>query len=139
MDGPLNENIENNPMQSSTDRPFERSRKNILTRRAGFIPELGVEIHKRGGLYYYDRIARGFQDGALGGGVGFGDSGAVARGHTHWKDQDESKGDLNNADAYSQKAPDYKTWVGSWYGSRLYWHEGKPTEPRMPDWNRYKY
>jgi hypothetical protein len=34
MDGPLNENIENNPMQSSTVRPFERSRKNILTRRA---------------------------------------------------------------------------------------------------------
>jgi hypothetical protein len=34
MDGPLNENIENNPMQSSMVRPFERSRKNILTRRA---------------------------------------------------------------------------------------------------------
>lgn len=30
----------------------------------GFIPELGVEIHRRGGLYYYDQIARGFQDGA---------------------------------------------------------------------------
>jgi hypothetical protein len=25
----------------------------------GFIPELGVEIHKRDGLYYYDQIARG--------------------------------------------------------------------------------
>src|SRR5450432_3268825 len=36
----------------------------------GFIPELGVEIYKRGGLYYYDQIARGFQDGALGGGWG---------------------------------------------------------------------
>jgi hypothetical protein len=34
MDGPLNENIENNPMQSSMVGPFERSRKNILTRRA---------------------------------------------------------------------------------------------------------
>jgi hypothetical protein len=104
----------------------------------GFIPELGVEIHKRGGLYYYDQIARGFQHEA-GGGVGFGDSGAVARGHMHWKDQFESKGDLNNAEAYSQKAPDYQAWVGSWDGFRLYWHNGKPTEPRMPDWNRYKY
>jgi hypothetical protein len=34
MDGPLNKNIENDPMQSSMFRPFERSRKNILTRRA---------------------------------------------------------------------------------------------------------
>jgi hypothetical protein len=34
LDGPRNENIENNPMQSSMVRPFERSRKNILTRRA---------------------------------------------------------------------------------------------------------
>jgi hypothetical protein len=34
MDGPLNENIENNPMQSTMVRPFERSRKDILTRRA---------------------------------------------------------------------------------------------------------
>jgi hypothetical protein len=34
MDGPLNENIENDPMQSSMVRHFERSRKNILTRRA---------------------------------------------------------------------------------------------------------
>jgi hypothetical protein len=34
MDGPLNENIENSPMQSSVVGPFERSRKNILTRRA---------------------------------------------------------------------------------------------------------
>jgi hypothetical protein len=34
MDGPLNENIQNDPMQSSMVRPFERSRKNILTRRA---------------------------------------------------------------------------------------------------------
>jgi hypothetical protein len=40
------------------------------TKSRGFIPELGVEIHKHGGLYYYDQIARGFQDGALGGGVG---------------------------------------------------------------------
>lgn len=105
----------------------------------GFIPELGVEIHRRGGLYYYDQIARGFQDGALGGGVGFGDSGAVARGHMHWKDQYESDGDKNNARAYSQKIPDYQAWVGSWDGFRLYWHKGKPTEPRLPDWNRYKY
>lgn len=105
----------------------------------GFIPELGVEIHKRGGLYYYDKIARGFQHGALSGGVGFGDSGAAARGHMHWKDLDESKGDLDNAKAYSQKAPDYQAWVGSWDGFRLYWHSGKPTEPRLPDWNRYKY
>jgi hypothetical protein len=109
------------------------------TKSRGFIPELGVEIHERGGLYYYDQIARGFQDGALGGGVGFGDSGAVARGHMHWKDQHESKGDLNNAEAYSQKAPGYQAWVGSWDGFRLYWHNGKPVEPRMPDWNRYKY
>jgi hypothetical protein len=29
-----NENIENNPMQSSAVRPFERSRKSLLTRRA---------------------------------------------------------------------------------------------------------
>ena len=105
----------------------------------GFIPELGVEIHKRGGLYYYDQIARGFQDGALGGGVGFGDSGAVARGHMHWDSQRESDGDRNNAEAYSQNAPGYQAWVGSWDGFRLYWHNGKPTEPRMPDWNRYKY
>jgi hypothetical protein len=53
-----------------------------------FIPELGVEIFKRGGLYYYDKIARGYQEGgAREGGVGFGDSGAVARGHMHWDDQ----------------------------------------------------
>jgi hypothetical protein len=32
--GPLNENIENNPMQRCMVRSFERSRKNILTRRA---------------------------------------------------------------------------------------------------------
>jgi len=72
-----------------------------------FIPELGIEIFKRGGLYYYDKIARGYQDGALGGGVGFGDSGAVARGHMHWDDQRESTGDLDNARAYSQRNPDY--------------------------------
>jgi hypothetical protein len=30
----LNENIENDPMQSSMVRPLERFRKNILTRRA---------------------------------------------------------------------------------------------------------
>jgi hypothetical protein len=133
----------------SADSAWDAARKEMMdlgaqyypeeTKSRGFIPELGVEIHKRGGLYYYDQIARGFQDGALGGGVGLGDSGAIARGHMHWKDQYESKGDLNNADAYSQKVPDYKAWVGSWYGSRLYWHDGKPTEPRMPDWNRYKY
>jgi hypothetical protein len=34
MDGPLNENIQNDPMQSNMVRPFERSRKTILTRRA---------------------------------------------------------------------------------------------------------
>jgi hypothetical protein len=50
---------------------------------SSFIPELGVEIYKRDGQYYYDQIARGFQDGALGGGVGLRDSGAVARGHMH--------------------------------------------------------
>jgi hypothetical protein len=104
-----------------------------------FIPELGVEIHKRGGLYYYDKIARGYQDGALGGGVGFDDSGAVARGHMHWDDQRPSKPDLNNAETYSQKVPGYNAWVGSWDGFKLYWHNGKPTEPGMPDWNRYKY
>jgi len=109
------------------------------TKSRGFIPELGVEIHKRGGLYYYDQIARGFQDGALGGGVGFGDSGAVARGHMHWKDQFESEGDKNNARAYTQQVPDYNAWVGSWDGSRMYWHNGKPTGSPMPDWNRYKY
>ena len=105
----------------------------------GFIPELGVEIHKRGGLYYYDQIARGFQHGALGGGVGFGDSGAVARGHMHWDSQDDSDGDRDNARAYSQKAPDYKAWVGSWDGFKLYWYNGKAVERGLPDWNRYKY
>jgi hypothetical protein len=105
----------------------------------GFIPELGVEIHERGGLYYYDRIARGFKHGALGGGVGFGDSGAVARGHMHWDSQLESKPDLKNAEAYSQAVPGYQAWVGSWDGFKLYWHNGKPTEPGMPDWNRHKY
>jgi len=109
------------------------------TRSRGFIPELGVEIFKRGGLYYYDQIARGFQDGALGGGVGFGDSGAVARGHMHWDNQRESDGDLDNARAYTQTFPGYGAWVGSWYGSKKYWHNGKPTGSTMPDWNRYKY
>lgn len=38
-------------------------------------------------LYYYDKIARGYQEGGVReGGVGFGDSGAVARGHMHWDD-----------------------------------------------------
>jgi hypothetical protein len=82
----------------------------------GFIPELGVEIHKRGGLYYYDQIARGFQDGALGGGVGFGDSSAVARGHMHWDSQFESKPDLKNAEAYTQHVPNYNArgWILVW-------------------------
>ncbi len=106
---------------------------------SSFIPELGVEIFKRNGLYYYDKIARGFQEGALGGGVGFGDSGAVARGHMHWDSQFESDGDRANARAYTQKTPDYNAWVGSWYGHRMYWHNGKPTGAPMPDWNRYKY
>jgi hypothetical protein len=106
---------------------------------SSFIPELGVEIFKRNGLYYYDQIARGYQEGALGGGVGFGDSSAVARGHMHWDSQLESDGDRDNARAYSQQTPDYKAWVGSWNGAYLYWHNGKPTESRMPDWNRYKY
>jgi hypothetical protein len=106
----------------------------------GFIPELGVEIYKRGGLYYYDTIARGFQDGALGGGVGLGDnSGAVARGHMHWDNQRQSDGDNHNAEAYSQKVPGYQAWVGSWDGFKLYWHNGKAVEWGMPDWNRYKY
>ncbi|QPF84625.1 hypothetical protein IC762_34390 [Bradyrhizobium genosp. L] len=109
------------------------------TKSRGFIPELGVEIYKRNGLYYYDQIARGFQDGALAGGVGLGDNGAVARGHMHWDNQLESDGDINNAKAYSQKTPDYRAWVGSWDGSYLYWRHGKPTGARMPDWNRYKY
>jgi hypothetical protein len=109
------------------------------TKSRGFIPELGVEIHKRGGLYYYDQIARGFQDGALRGGVGFGDSGAVARGHMHWDNQLESDGDRANARAYTEQVPDYNAWVGSWYGYRKYWHNGKPTGSPMPDWNRYKY
>jgi hypothetical protein len=104
-----------------------------------FIPELGVEIFKRGGLYYYDKIARGYQEGALGSGVGFGDSGAVARGHMHWDSQKESDGDGANARAYTQQVPDYNAWVGSWYGYRKYWHNGKPTGSPMPDWNRYKY
>ena len=30
--------------------------------KSGFYPELGVKIYKRGGLYYYDQIAR-IQDG----------------------------------------------------------------------------
>jgi hypothetical protein len=109
------------------------------TKSRGFIPELGVEIYKRGGLYYYDQIARGFQDGALGGGVGLRDSGAVARGHMHWDNQFESDGDRANARAYTQQIPDYDAWVGSWYGHRMYWHNGKPTGSPMPDWNRYKY
>lgn len=108
-------------------------------KRRGFLPELGVEIFKRGGQYYYDKIARGFQDGRLGGGVGFDDSGAVARGHMHWDNQRESDGDRDNAGAWSQRTPDYKAWVGSWDGFRLYWYNGKLTESRMPDWNRYKY
>ncbi|MGY4174015.1 hypothetical protein [Bradyrhizobium sp. USDA 4529] len=133
----------------STERAWDAARKEMIdlgaqyypeeTKSRGFIPELGVEIHKRGGLYYYDQIARGFQDGALGGGVGFGDSGAVARRHMHWDDQHEIDGDLDNAKAYSQKTPDYRAWVGSWDGSYLYWLHGKPTGSRMPDWNRYKY
>jgi hypothetical protein len=106
---------------------------------SSFIPELGVEIFKRNGLYYYDQIARGYQEGALGGGVGFGDSGAVARGHMHWDSQKESDGDNVNARAYTQQVPDYNAWVGSWYGYRMYWHNGKPTGSPMPDWNRYKY
>jgi hypothetical protein len=106
---------------------------------SSFIPELGVEIFKRNGLYYYDQIARGYHEGALCGGVGFGDSGAVARGHMHWDSQKESDGDLDNARAYTQQIPDYNAWVGSWYGYRKYWHNGKPTGSPMPDWNRYKY
>jgi len=105
---------------------------------SSFIPELGVEIYKRDGKYYYDQIARGFQEGAQGG-VGLRDSDAVARGHMHWKDQWESDGDRANAWAYTQQVPDYNAWVGSWYGSRKYWHNGKPTGAPMPDWNRYKY
>ncbi len=101
---------------------------------SSFIPELGVEIYKRDGRYYYDQIARGFQDGESGG-VGLGDSGAVARGHMHWRDQHESDGDGANARAYTQQVPDYNAWVGSWYGYRKYWHNGKPTGSPMPDWN----
>ena len=50
-----------------------------------------------------------------------------------------SKGDLDNAQAYTQQTPDYNAWVGSWYGYRKYWYNGKPTGSPMPDWNRYKY
>ena len=105
----------------------------------GFIPELGVEIHERGGRYYYDQIARGLQHGALGGAVGFGDSGAVARGHMHWDNQLHSDGDRDNARAYTQAVPGYKAWVGSWDGFKLYWYNGKEVRSGMPDWNRYKY
>ncbi|MGY3133650.1 hypothetical protein ACVWZM_004332 [Bradyrhizobium sp. USDA 4501] len=59
----------------SAERAWDAARKEMIdlgaqyypeeTKSRGFIPELGVEIHKRGGLYYYDQIARGFQDGAL--------------------------------------------------------------------------
>ena len=108
-------------------------------KRRSFIPELGVEIHERGGRYYYDKIARGYQEGALGGGVGFDDSGAVARGHMHWDNQRESDGDNDNARYYTQKVPGYNAWIGSWDGFRMYWHNGKPTGSPMPDWNRYKY
>jgi len=97
----------------SAERAWDAARKEMIdlgaqhypaeAKSGGFIPELGVEIHKRGGLYYYDQIARGFQDGALGGGVGFGDSGAVARGHMHWDGQKESDGDGVNARAYTQQ------------------------------------
>jgi hypothetical protein len=106
---------------------------------SSFIPELGVEIYKRNGQYYYDQIARGYQEGAREGGVGLRDSGAVARGHMHWDDQQESDGDRANARVYTQQVPDYNAWVGSWYGYRKYWHNGKPTDSPMPDWNRYKY
>jgi len=133
----------------SAERAWDAARKEMIdlgaqhypdeTKSRGFIPELGVEIYKRGGLYYYDQIVRGFQDGALSRGVWLGDNGAVARGHMHWHDQHESDGDINNAKAYSQKTPDYRAWVGSWDGSYLCWHNGKPTAGRMPDWNRYKY
>ena len=109
------------------------------TKSRGFLPELGVEIHERGGRYDYDKIARGFQHGAPGGGVGFGDSGAVARGHMHWDNQLRSDGDRDNARAYSQAVPEYKAWVGSWDGFKLYWYNGKDVESGMPDWNRYKY
>jgi hypothetical protein len=132
----------------SAERAWDAARKEMIdlgaqyypeeTKSRGFIPELGVEIHKRGGLYYYDQIARGFQDGDNGG-VSFGDSGAVARGHMHWRDQFESDGDRTNARAYTQQVPNYNAWVGSWYGYRKYWHNGKPTGAPMPDWNRNKY
>jgi hypothetical protein len=104
-----------------------------------FIPELGVEIYQRGGLYYYDQIVRGYQDGALNGGVGLGDSRAIARGHMHWDNQLASPGDLANAQAWSQGVPGYKAWVGSWYGAALYWNNGKAVMSSMPDWNRNKY
>ncbi|MGY4474633.1 hypothetical protein [Bradyrhizobium sp. USDA 3364] len=133
----------------SAERAWDAARKEMIdlgtqhypeeTKSRGFIPELGVEIYKRDGLYYYDQIARGFQDGARNGGVGLGDRDAVARGHMHWENQLESDGDKKNAEAYSQKTPDYRAWVGSWDGSYLYWLHGKPTGSRMPDWNRYKY
>lgn len=71
--------------------------------------------------------------------MGFGDSGAVARGHMHWDSQRASDGDRDNAQAYTQQVPDYNAWVGSWYGFKKYWHNGKPVESQMPDWNRYKY
>ncbi len=133
----------------SEQRAWDAARKEMIdlgtqhypeeAKSRGFIPELGVEIHKRGGLYYYDQIVRGFQDGALSGGVGLGDNGAVGRGHMHWDNQYESDGDRRNAEAYTQQVPNYGAWVGSWDGYRKYWHNGKPTGSPMPDWNRYKY
>ena len=105
-----------------------------------FLPELGVEIFKRSNRFYYDKIVRGYQDGRLGGGVGFSDSGAVARGHMHWDNQLESGGDISNAEFWSNKTPKYNAWVGSWYGFTRYWINGKrPSGSRGPDINTYKY
>jgi hypothetical protein len=64
MDGPLNENIQNDPMQSSMVRPFERSRKNILTRRANHLhilssQELSPRRKIRRGLFESDNTLSG--------------------------------------------------------------------------------
>src|SRR6185369_4962133 len=67
---------------------------------------------------YYDEIVRGYSDESrpIGGGVGFSDSGAVARGHMHWTNTSPSAGDLTNAAAWSQQYSGYHAWVASWDG-----------------------
>lgn len=56
---------------------------------SNFIPELGVEIFKRNGLYYYDQIARGYQERALA--VGWGLATAVCSKRANALGQSEGK------------------------------------------------